>query len=120
MKLLENGSSAFDAKGGFHIDQKSTKVGVYGWTEISVFGVQGQLTIVGIQEIDDDYIIYMDPRAAKIHSNGWFKKRISPDGDSFFEIRNTTGYQYLVDMAFFGDLVLNRPSYCGIMHTISY
>jgi len=120
MKLLESGSSEFDAKGGFHIKQGSTDVNVYGWTSISVFGVQGNLQVVGIQEIDDDYIIYMDKRAAKIHSNGFFKKRINPDGDSWFEVRNTTGYQYITDVCFFGDLVLSRPSYCGIMHTVSY
>jgi hypothetical protein len=114
MKLLEQD------KGSYHIDQKSTKVSAYGWTEIKLFGVKGWLTVVGIEEMNDDWIGYLDLRALRLHSNGFFKKRVSPDGDSYFEVRATSGYQYLVDMCFFGDLVLYRPSYCGIMHTISY
>lgn len=114
MKLLESG------KGSYHIDQKSTKVSVYGWTEISVFGVKGQLDVVGIQEIDDDWIGFLDLRAVKIYSNGAFRKRMSPDGIEYFEARATTGYSYFVDVCFFGDLVLLRPSYCGILHSISY
>lgn len=101
-------------KGNYHIDQKSTKVNVFGWTEIEVFGVKGRLTIVGIQEMDDDWVGYLDLRAIKIYSNGGFRKRVSPNGIEYFEIRNTTGYAYIVDICFFGDLVLLRPSYCGI------
>lgn len=114
MKALESG------KGAFHIVPDSTKVNVYGWTEIKVFGVKGVMTLVGIQEIDDDYIMFLDWRALKFHSNGFFRKRVSPDGKEYHEIRATTGYFYLLDVCLFGDFVLNRPSYCGIMHSISY
>lgn len=105
-------------KGAFHIDQKSTKVSPYGWTEITVFGVKGTLDLVGVQEMDDDVIFFLDKRAMKVYSNGAFRKRQSPDGREYFEVRNTTGYQYLLDMCFFGDLVLLRPSYCGVLHSI--
>lgn len=114
MKELEAGKGSYNHKAG------STRVNVYGWTEIDVFGVKGQLTIVGVQEVDDDYIMLLDMRAIKIYSNGMFKKRMSPDGIEYFETRATTGYTYLVDVCFFGDLVLQRPSYCGIIHSISY
>lgn len=101
-------------KGTYHQNQNSTKVSVFGWTEIEVFGVKGRLTVVGVQEIDDDWIAYLDMRAIKIYSNGGFRKRVSPNGIEYFETRNTTGYAYIVDICFFGDLVLLRPSYCGI------
>lgn len=114
MKLLEN------QKGVFHIDQKGTRVNVYGWTEIDIFGVQGTLTVIGIQEINDDCIMFLDLRALKIYSNGFFKKRVSPDGIEYFEVRNANGYAYIVDTCFFGDLILLRPSYCGILYSISY
>jgi hypothetical protein len=113
MKLLEIG------KGSYHIDQKSTKVNVYGWTEITVFGVKGQLDLVGIQEVDDDAIMFLDLRALKVYSNGMFRKRQSPDGIEYFESRATTGYSYIVDVCFFGDLVLLRPSYCGILASVA-
>jgi hypothetical protein len=114
MKQLEVG------KGAFNVVPNSTKVNVYGWTEISIFTVKGVLKIIGIQEIDDDYIMFIDWRSLKLHSNGFFKKRVSPDGKEYYEVRATTGYYYITDICFFGDLVLSRPSYCGIMYSISY
>jgi hypothetical protein len=112
MKALES------QKGVFHYDPKSTKVNVYGWTEIEVFGVKGQLTLVGIQEMDNDWIGILDMRSFKFYSNGMFRKRVSPDGNEYFESRATTGYSYLVDVSMFGDLVCIRPSISGIIHSI--
>lgn len=114
MKKLE------DTKGAYHVAPNSTKVDAYGWTEIQVFGVKGVLTLVAIQEMDDDWIPFIDWRAIKFHSNGFFRKRKSPNGDEFHEVRNTTGYQFIVDMCLFGDLVVNRPSYCGVLYGLSY
>lgn len=90
----------------------------YGWSEVSIGGPQGNIDIVAIQEIDNDFIAAVDPKAFKIYSNGGFKKRQSPGGNMYHEIRNTTGFQYVVDVCFFGDLVLERPNRCGIMHSI--
>ena len=114
MKVLEQD------KGPYHIDQKSTKVNAYGWTEITIIGVKGQVRVVGINEMNDDFIMYLDMRAVKFHSNGMFKKRTAPDGKQYYEVRTTAGYFYLLDMSLYGELILNRPSYCGIMHSISY
>jgi hypothetical protein len=113
MKLLEA------QKGLFHYDPKSTKVNVYGWTEIEIFGVKGQLTIVGIQEMDDDWIGILDMRSFKFYSNGFFRKRTSPDGLEYFESRATTGYSYLVDLCLFGDLITIRPSISGIIYSVA-
>lgn len=116
LKLLET------SKGAYHNAASGTKTSVYGWTEVEVFGAAGKLTIVSIQELDDDIICFLDtrPNVMKIYSNGFFRKRVNPDGREFYEVRATTGYTYIVDVAFYGDFVLQRPSYCGILHTISY
>lgn len=114
MKMIET------QKGGFKVSVNSTNASLYGWTEIQVTTVKGQLTIVGIQELDDDVIMMIDWSALKFYSNGFFKKRKSPDGKEFFESRATTGYTYLVDICLFGDLVLLAPSRCGIIYGISY
>lgn len=109
------------SKGAFNVMPGSQKASQYGWTELSVGSVtKGALKIVAVQEADDDVIMFLDWRALKFYSNGFFKKRISPDGQEYFEIRGTTGYQYIVDVCLFGDMVLQRPSYCGIMYSISY
>lgn len=114
MKALESG------KGAFHIIPNSQKVTAYGWTEITIMGVAGALKVVGVQEMDDDAIFIMDWSACKVHSNGFFRKRVGPDGRSYFEVRAATGYSYIQDVCFLGDLVLNRPSRCGILYGISY
>ncbi len=114
MKDVEND------KGPYKVAPGSMKASLYGWTEIEIFGVKGRLTVVGIHEMDDDIIIYLDWRAIKFHSNNFFQKRIAPDGKQYYEVREETGYFYLLDVALMGDLVLSRPQYCGIMHSISY
>ncbi len=105
-------------KGSFNVVQGSEKVSVYGWTEIMIGGVKGMLKVVGIQECDDDVIFFLDMRGIKFHSNGFFRKRIAPDGKHYFEQRATSGYSYLVDICLYGELAVNRPSYQGIMYSV--
>ncbi len=115
MKVIEASKGAFNVKPG------SQSASQYGWMEIEVGSVtNGGLKLVGVQEADDDLIMFLDWRALKFHSNGFFRKRKAPDGKEYFEIRNTTGYQYIIDVCLFGELVVIRPSYCGALHTISY
>jgi hypothetical protein len=114
MKIIET------QKGGFKVTPNATNASIYGWTEIQVTSVKGQLTLVGIQEMDDDVIFMLDWSALKFYSNGFFKKRQNPDGREYFEVRNVSGFQYLVDVCLFGDLVLLAPSRCGIIFGISY
>ncbi len=106
-------------KGSFNVVPNSQKVSEYGWMEIMVGSVtKGMLKLVGVQEAEDDTIMIMDWRAVKFYSNGFFQKRKSPSGNEYFEVRATTGYYYLVDICLFGELVVQRPSYCGIIYGI--
>lgn len=108
------------SKGAFNVVPGSQRASQFGWTELEVGSVtKGALKLVAVQEADDDVIMFIDWRALKFYSNGFFKKRMSPDGIEYFEIRNTTGYQYIVDMCLFGELVVHRPSYCGIMYSVA-
>lgn len=116
LKLLEVG------KGSFHQDPKSTKTSVYGWTEIDIYGPAGMLTVVMDRGMDDDWIGFLDvrPTVMKIYSNGFIRRQKNPDGNEFYTQRATTGYTYIVDQYFMGDFVLQRPSTCGVLHSISY
>lgn len=111
MKLVEL------SKGAYRVAE-APKASIYGWTEIEIVGVKGALKCVGIQEMDQDVIMLVDWSALKFHSNGFFRKQVTPDGNQYYVKRATTGYQYLLDMFLFGDLVCSRPSYCGIIHSI--
>ena len=115
MKVLEN------SKGAYNVVPNSSKTSQYGWMEIEIGSVaKGAIKLVGVQEMDEDVIYFIDWRALKFYSNGFFRKRKSPDGLEYYEIRAQTGYQYIVDISLFGDLVVQRPSYCGVMYGISY
>lgn len=115
MKVVEG------SKGGFNVVPGSQKTSQYGWTELQVGSVtKGAIKLVGVQECADDVIMFLDWRAFTFHSNGFFRKRKSPDGIEYFEERATTGYSYIVDVCLFGELSVKRPSYCGILHSISY
>jgi hypothetical protein len=108
------------SKGAYNVNPGSKKASQYGWTEIAIGSVTNQeLKFVGVQEMDDDIIMLLDWRGWKFYSNGFFRKRKSPDGIEYFEIRGTTGYQYIIDVCLFGDLVCLRPSYQGILYGVS-
>jgi hypothetical protein len=108
------------SKGAFNVVPDSRKASQYGWTEIKIGSVTNQeLKFVGVQEMDDDIIMLLDWRGWKFYSNGFFRKRKSPDGIEYFEVRGTTGYQYIIDVCLFGDLVCLRPSYQGIIYGVS-
>lgn len=113
MKLLES------QKGPF-IVTKQPSASIYGWTEIEITTVKGVLKIVAIQELDDDCIFYLDLKSMTLRTRGGFKKRVSPEGREFFEIRNTQGYQYVIDNSFFGATEFSKPGHNAVMHSISY
>lgn len=106
-------------KGGFNIVPNSRKVSQYGYDQIEIGSVSGKtLKLVGIQELDDDAIMYLDWSTVTVYSNGMFKRRTAPDGKQYFEIRATSGYAYILDHCFFGDVVCKAPWKNAIMYGI--
>lgn len=113
MKLIET------QKGPFAVT-KQPSASLFGWTEIEITSVKGALTITAIQEFDDDVICFIDWSSMKFMTNGFFKKRISPEGKEYFEVRNTTGYQYIVDTSLFGEMMYKKVGNCGIIYGVNY
>jgi hypothetical protein len=109
-----------NGQAAWQISQSGKKASIYGWDEITITSVKGTLTIVGIQEWDDDVIAMLDMKSFVFRSNGFFQKRKAPDGKEYFEVRNTTGYQYILDICLFGELEFSKPGQNGIIHSISY
>lgn len=108
-------------KGAFKVTPTTTKASLYGWTEIELTSVKGNLKVVAVQEMDDDVILFLDMSAMKFYTNGeMFRKRTAPDGKQYYEVREETGYFYLIDICCFGEFVLHAPTKCGIMFGISY
>lgn len=115
LKLLDVNGAA-----NYNVSVSDKKASLYGWDEIELTSVKGKLTFVGIQEWSDSEIVFLDPSSMVFRSNGFFKKRKSPEGLEYFEVRNTTGYQYIVDVCLFGELEINKPGHNGIIYGISY
>lgn len=107
-------------KGGFKVTPTSTKASLYGWTEIELGTVKGNLKIVGDVSMPDNLIYLLDMDTWTFYSNGMFRKRTAPDGKSYFEVRATTGFTYLVDVSCFGQLVCNGISKNAVLHSINY
>lgn len=73
-----------------------------------------------VHEMDQSEIFFIDWRSLKLCSNGMFRIQRDPEGKQYFSVRNTTGYEYLVDIVFYGEQIVHRPSYMGVMYDISY
>lgn len=114
IKNLETTKAPFNVKVG------SSKTSAYGWDEVEVGGFAGTLKLIAVQEMDDDIIYFLDLKTIKFYTNGGIRRRKSPEGIEFYTIRNTTGYQYIVDHCLFGDLVLLEPMKNGVLSGISY
>jgi hypothetical protein len=119
MKAIENGL----VSGGQSIARvvaKTPKISKYGWTEIEIVGIKGSFTLVGIQEMDDDVIYFMDMSAMTFRTNGFFQKKKSPEGLEYYRIRSTSGYKLVCDICLFGEQEFRKPSTCAVIHSISY
>lgn len=113
LKLLET------QKGPFNVVPNSRSVNVYGWDTVEIGSVSGQvLKIVAIQEMVDDLIYLLDWSSMKFYSNGLFKRRKAPDGKEYYEVRETTGYFYILDHCMFGDLACVAPWKQMVIHSI--
>lgn len=113
MKILE-------AQKGPFVVTKSASASLYGWTEIEITTVRGAVKIIGIFEMDDDVIFFLDMKSMTFRTRGSFKKRMSPDGKEYFEIRATTGYSYVIDQSIFGELEVSKPGNNAVVYGISY
>jgi len=109
-------------KGSYKVREGSMKATEFGWTTIEILniGTGSMIKFIGIQEFDDDIIVFADWSKATFRSNGMIQKRTAPDGKQYYETRTTSGYAYILDMALFGELEIRNPSCWGIIHTISY
>jgi len=106
-------------KQGFNVVPESRKTSVYGWQEVMIGSVSGELIkCVAIQEHADDNIKLLDWDGITLYTNGFLQRRSGPDGLQYHVIRNTTGYSYILDHCLMGDIVVTNPSKQLIIHSI--
>ncbi len=107
------------SKGAFYVVPGETSTTVYPWDEITIGSPKGKLKFVAIPEMADDAIMIIDWSALKFASNGMIEKVRTPDGNEFYVNRSDTdGYQFVVDIRLFGQIIVRRPASCAIIHSI--
>jgi hypothetical protein len=100
--------------------QATDKAAGYGFSSIKLLGNEGSITLTGVRDMPDDKAYILDWDALGFHGDKFFERKRHLDGNEYFLVRNTTGYEYIVDVKFYGDLIVHRPSHCGVIHTIAY
>jgi hypothetical protein len=114
---FKNCAKALEVSRNFTVTDK--KAG-YGWRSISVLGSEGEMDITAVREQENDVMFIQDWRGMKFHGSHFFDRKRHLDGNEFYLTRSAQGYDYIVDIRFFGDLVVSAPSHQGIVHSISY
>lgn len=116
MKILEQD------KGPYKMEPGSMKVNEYGFTEINIFGPKtGAIKIVGLQEMDNDVIFGIDTDSVKFHSVKGIQKVKTPDGNLYTVNRSaTTGFDFVCDLYYRGDLIVSKPHRNFVVYSISY
>jgi hypothetical protein len=122
MQVIEYGPTGSNGKSPFKVSEGSSKASMYGWDEIEILqmGSRKRLKFVGIQEWDNDTIVFLDWSAICFRSNGFIQKRTAPDGKQYYETRTTAGFAYILDSFCFGELEVKAPNRCGIIYGIAY
>jgi len=92
----------------------------YGFQSVKITGPSGALVVTALREMDNDIAPVVDWASFRLAGMKFFEPIKSPkNGDQVFEVRNTDGYKYIMDVAFYGNLVMYHPSYNGIGCKIS-
>lgn len=112
MKLIEQDKSPFKVTVG------SSVVSKYNWTEVNITGVRGGFNLVGLQEMDDDVIFFLDLSSFTFRSNGFVQKKKSPEGLEYYRIRGTDGFKLITDACLFGDMEFTMPAKNAVIHSI--
>lgn len=109
------------SKGAFNIVPGSRKTDMFNYDLVEIGSVAGgTLKLVGIRFMDDDFIAFVDKKAAKFHTDSFIKRIKSPDGLEYHTVRTKNGYYHIIDHECHGEFLLDMPSAMGVIHSISY
>jgi hypothetical protein len=90
-----------------------------GYSAIEVGGVAGACELVGIREMQDDWIAGIDKKYLDFFcGNKPWQVMTSPDGLRYYTTRQTDGYLYTTDVCFAGDFLYRNPSSAVAIYNI--
>jgi hypothetical protein len=89
------------------------------YSEMEVGGIAGSIEIVGIREMDDDWIALVDKQFLDLKTGKKpFQIIQNPDGNRFYTVRDETGYSYITDVRLAGDFLYRAPHTACVIHSI--
>jgi hypothetical protein len=94
------------------------KIGI-GFKSVQLDGIEGNMRITALRDMDDDKMFIMDWSALKFAGKHFFKK-MDYNGKMFYQVRAETGVTNIVDIKLYGDLVVTAPCNLGVIFSISY
>jgi hypothetical protein len=87
---------------------------IYGSSSVMLTGPHGAMTLRAARALPQDKCFFIDYSALTIASRGDLIKKANPmSDDECFEVRNTTGYQYICDKKAEFELVVTNPQKLG-------
>ena len=94
------------------------KIGI-GFKSVQLDGIEGNMRITALRDMDDDKMFIMDWSALKFAGKHFFKK-MDYNGKMFYQTRAEAGVTNIVDIKLYGDLVVTAPCNLGVIFGISY
>lgn len=94
---------------------------LYGFDGISILGPTGQrIRLVPEPEMDNDVILFWDRSSVELAGTKFFENEtMNKMGQPFYVDRATTGYVYIQDIKFYGNLIWQRIEKSGIGYGLS-
>jgi hypothetical protein len=86
---------------------------VYGSSAVQLTGPHGQMILRAARGVPQDKAMFLDYSALAIVSRGDVIKNANVQGDEFFTLRNTTGYQFIMDKKAEFELAVLNPQKLG-------
>jgi hypothetical protein len=93
------------------------KAAGYGFNSITLVGNEGEIKLVGLKNAEDSVAHFVDWSGLKFAGLPIKKKMYGEAGQEYFTVRNTTGIQFVSDIALRGDFVI-EPQKMAIVHSI--
>lgn len=91
----------------------------YGFNKLTLIGAEGEMTITGMVDMPNDKIFMLDKADFLYAGDKFFEKSKQPDGNEFFTLRKTTGYEHIVDIGARFDLIAKKLSSSACVHSLS-
>jgi hypothetical protein len=110
-------------KGQYYTVPGKKDASVYAWQSITIGnGAGSEITLSKVPELANDIIPCINWDTFLLASNGYFRFNENPNEPGkihYYEVRATTGYTYIIDTCFMGDLLNICPESNAIIYGVS-